>query len=307
MRNTFIKEICNIADHNKNIIMMTGDLGYGVLDEFASKFPQRFINAGISEQNMTAVAAGLALEGKTVFTYSIGNFSTVRCLEQIRNDVAYHNADVKIISIAAGVGYGPLGMSHHATEDISAMRSIPNMRIFSPSDPLEAKLIAEEVVNTKGPAYIRLGKGKEPLLHGNIQDICITKPIKMREGADVAIFVTGSIAYDAMQAAESLEKYGISCGVYIFPCIKPMDLKAVLDIAAKMKYIFTLEEHTIMGGFGGAVAEIVAESDVKVKVIRFGFNDEFTSVVGSQSYLKDVYGISPNKIADRIMSVIKKG
>ena len=165
MRNTFVDTLCKLVTNNKNIYLMTGDLGFGVLNKFIENNPENFINAGIAEQNMAAVAAGMALEGKTVFTYSIANFPTLRCLEQIRNCIAYHNANVKIVSIGAGFAYGAAGMTHHATEDLSIMRAIPNMKVFSPADPNEAAAVTIAAYNIDKPCYIRLGKGREQLIH----------------------------------------------------------------------------------------------------------------------------------------------
>ena len=182
MRDTFVKTLCSICETDKDIELITGDLGFGVLKPFFEQFPDQFTNAGIAEQNMTSVAAGMALEGKTVFTYSIGNFPTLRCLEQIRNDCAYHNANVKIVCVGGGFVYGSLGMSHHATEDISVMRSIPNVAVFCPSDALEAAAVTKAIAKYPGTCYLRLGRGGEKPIHKALENYEIGKAIPVKEG-----------------------------------------------------------------------------------------------------------------------------
>ena len=187
MRNNLIKVICDEADNNRDVMIVTADLGYNVLNPFYEKFPNQYVNVGIAEQNMPSIAAGLALEGKKVFTYSIGSFSTLRCLEQIRNDICYHNADVKVVALAAGFAYGALGMSHHATEDLAAMKSLPNMTVFSPCDPIETRAVTRAAINLNTPCYIRLGRGGEPNIHNNLDDefsFEIGKAYKLFDGLD---------------------------------------------------------------------------------------------------------------------------
>ena len=193
MRDTFVKTLIKLAKEDKNIELITGDLGFGVLKPFWEQLPDQFTNAGIAEQNMTTVAAGMALEGKTVFTYSIGNFPTLRCLEQIRNDCAYHNANVKIVCIGGGFVYGSLGMSHQATEDIAIMRALPGVAVFAPGDLTEAEEITKAIVNYPGTCYLRLGRGGEKRIHRKIEDFKIGKAIHVKDGKQVAIFSTGAI------------------------------------------------------------------------------------------------------------------
>jgi Transketolase, C-terminal subunit len=300
MRNTFIDTLFDIAKRDKNVILMTGDLGFGVLTKFWETYPKQFINAGISEQNMTAMAAGMAFEGKTVFTYSIGNFPTLRCLEQIRNDVAYHRANVKIVAVGGGFAYGALGMSHHATEDIAIMRSLPELTVFTPCDPYETAAVTELAAQMDGPCYIRLGKGGEKHLHAFPVNVIIGKALPLREGNDTAILVAGAIAEEALEAAEILYEQGISCAVYSFPTVKPIDSETIRELAMKVDCIYTLEEHNIVGGFGSAVAEVMAEQPTKAILNRIGLNDEFSSIVGSQKYLRKQYGMNADIIVGKI-------
>lgn len=307
MRNAFINTLQKLVVNDKDTILITGDLGYGVLNNFWETYPEQFINAGISEQNMTSVAAGMALEGKKVFTYSIANFPTMRCFEQVRNDVAYHNADVKIVSIGAGMAYGGAGMSHHATEDLAIMRALPNITIFSPADILETIEVTKKAYAIKGPCYIRLGKGGENNIHGKDDLLNINEAIKILDGDDICIFSTGAITNEAYKASIELTKYGISTALYSFPLIKPIDIKTIESCSQKYEYIVTLEEHNIIGGFGGAVAEIMAElKGKKATLKRVGINDEYPSVVGTQEYLREYYGISSKNIVDKIIRLVKR-
>ena len=300
MKKVFINTLMDIASKRKEICLITGDLGYGVLDPFIETYPERFINAGISEQNMTGVAAGMAKEGKTVVTYSIGNFPTMRCLEQIRNDCAYHDADVKIVCPGGGLSYGKLGMSHHATEDIAIMRALPNVKVFAPGDIVEVEKITEAMFKEKGTCYLRLGKCGEKI-HKGLGTIEIGKAIKVQEGTDIAIFSTGSILGEVCKAVKKLEDEGLSIAQYSFPTIKPIDKDIILKKAKECKIIVSVEEHNIIGGLGSAVAEIMAENSGISRLIRIGINDTYTSIVGQEEYLRQQYGLSSNKIYNKIM------
>lgn len=303
MRNTFVNTLIEIAQQDKDVVLLTGDLGYGVLNSFWEKFPEQFVNVGIAEQNMLGIAAGLALSGKKPYVYSIGNFPTLRAIEFIRNDVCYHNANVKIICVGGGFAYGSAGMSHHATEDIAIMRAIPNMIVSTPSDPLEVEIITKETYKIQSPCYIRLGKGGEKKLHKEINDYSFGKSIKIQQGKDIAIFSCGAITEEAIELCEMLRNNNIIPTLYSFPTVKPIDKEIIENIASTHKIIITLEEHNIVGGFGSSVAELMAEmEDKKAKLIRLGLNDEFTSIVGTQKYLRDKYNISAQKIYERIMA-----
>ena len=306
MRNTFVKTLVDIAEKDDNICLITGDLGFGVLNPFIEKFPNRFINAGIAEQNMTGVAAGMAKEGKTVVTYSIGNFPTMRCLEQIRNDCAYHNANVKIVCVGGGFVYGAHGMSHHATEDIAIIRALPEVIVFAPGDLVEAEEVTKAMINYKGTCYLRLGKGGEKRIHEKIENFKIGKAIKISEGSDIAIFSTGAILDEAVKVREELEKEDLKVAEYSFPTVKPIDEKVIIENTNKCKLIVTIEEHKIIGGLGGAVAEVMAENRGGAKLLRIGLNDEYTSIVGTQAYLREQYGISSEKITKRILEKLKE-
>ena len=307
MRNIFANILLEEAKKNRNIELITGDLGSGVLDNFINELPNQFINAGIAEQNMTGVAAGMAKEGKTVFTYSIGNFPTMRCLEQIRNDCAYHNLNVKIVCIGGGFVYGALGMSHHATEDLAIMRALPNVIVTAPGDLAEAEAITREIIKIEGTCYLRLGKGGEKRIHEDISNYKLGDAIKVAEGEKVAIFSTGAILEEALNSAKMLNDEGISTALVSFPTIKPIDKNTILEYARKCDLIVTVEEHNIIGGLGSAVAEIIAENNTKSKLLRIGLNDEYSAKIGKQDYLRAHYKINSKNIVERIKMTIQIG
>lgn len=306
MRDTFVKTLIELAKKDKNIELVTGDLGFGVLKPYWEQLPEQFINAGIAEQNMTTMAAGMALEGKTVFTYSIGNFPTIRCLEQIRNDCAYHNANVKIVCVGGGFVYGSLGMSHHATEDLALLRALPGVVVMAPGDLVEAECATKAIAEYPGTCYLRLGRGGEKRIHDNIENFQIGKAIKINDGEKVALFSAGAIFDEVQEACKLLNEEGINPALYTFPTIKPIDKDVIEKYASEFDYVVTVEEHNIVGGFGGAVSEVMAEmKNKKAQLIRIGLNDIYSSIVGSQKYLRDQYGMSAKKIAQRVMDVMK--
>lgn len=300
MRNHLINRISRNAEKDDRIMLVTGDLGFSVLENFAEKFPGRYINAGIAEQNMTAVAAGLALEGNKVFTYSIGNFPTLRCMEQLRNDVCYHNADVKVVAVGGGFAYGALGMTHHATEELAMLRALPNMKIYVPCDSVSAEKIADLVCKQNGPAYIRLERGKEPAIFDENRDLNPEKIQCLRKGENIAIFCIGTIVAEALKAAE---KYNAS--VYSVLSLKPFDTESVCKIALENKAIITVEEHNIIGGLGSAVSETLTDNAISCRLERLGLKEQFTSEVGNQQYLRECYGVDAESIAKHIEELLK--
>lgn len=305
MRDTFVKTLIELAKKDKNIELITGDLGFGVLKPFWEQCPDQFTNAGIAEQNMTTVAAGMALEGKNVFTYSIGNFPTLRCLEQIRNDCAYHNANVKIVCIGGGFVYGSLGMSHQATEDIAILRALPNVVVMAPADLVEAEECTKALANYKGTAYLRLGRGGEKRIHDKVDNFKIGQAIKVKDGEKIALFSTGAIFEEVQEAYEKLIEKGYSPAVYTFPTVKPLDIEIIEECARKFDLIVMCEEHNIVGGFGSAVAEAITEIDAaKAVLLRIGINDEYSISVGNQEFLRRQYGIDSRSIVKKIIARI---
>lgn len=305
MRDTFVRTLVECAKEDKNIELITGDLGFGVLKPFWEQCPDQFTNAGIAEQNMTGVAAGMALTGKNVFTYSIGNFPTLRCIEQIRNDCAYHNANVKVVCIGGGFVYGSLGMSHQATEDLACLRALPDVIVLAPADLVEAEECTKALAKYQGTAYLRLGRGGEKRIHEKIENFQIGKAIKVCDGEKVAIFSTGAIFEEVTTAKEVLNGKGINPVIYTFPTVKPIDKDTIEKVAQEVDLIVTCEEHNVIGGFGSAVAEVMAEmKQKKATLLRIGLNDEYSIRVGNQKYLRGQYGIDAPAIVERIMERI---
>lgn len=300
MREIFVKTLTELAKTDKNIQLITADLGFGVLKPYWEAVPAQFINVGITEQTMTSVAAGMTRMGKTVVTYSIGNFPTLRCYEQIRNDCAYHRADVKIVCVGGGFTYGPLGMSHHATEDLAVMRALPGVVVLSPGDKTEAEAAVRAMLAHRGTCYLRLGRGGEMPIHEKLEDFQIGKAIPVREGTDAAIFFTGGIYEEVALALEILAREGIHPAVYSFPTVAPLDEERVRRCAESFPLILTCEEHSVIGGLGSAVAEILAEHPGKAKLRRIGIRGDYAAVAGDQRYLRKIYGLDGEAIAKAV-------
>jgi transketolase len=301
MRTTFIRTLTEEAANDSRITLLVGDLGFGVVVDFANRFPRQFLNAGVAEQNMTGIAAGMALAGKVVFTYSIANFPTLRCIEQIRNDVCYHNADVVVVAVGGGYSYGALGMTHHATEDLGVLRMLPRMTVLAPGDPIEAAAATRAVAAGIGPVYLRLGRDKEPIVHKNPITWQIGRAITVRQGNDVTLIVTGAMLASVVEAADLLARDGIAAQVLSMHTLKPLDVEAVIAAARGTGRIVTIEEHSIFGGLGSAVAETLAEAGIPgVRFRRFGLPSEFLKVVGDQDYLRKVQGLDVPSLSRRV-------
>lgn len=307
MRNTFVKTLTKLASRNKNIYLMTGDLGFSALEPFIQQCPKQFINIGVAEQDLMGASAGMALSGKIVYAYSIVTFVSMRALEQIRNDVCYQNLPVRIIGVGGGFSYGSQGSTHHGIEDIAIMRALPNMTVVWPSDPKEVVGIVKFSEKYKGPMYIRLGKAGEPIIKKNNFRFELGGGYLIRGGSDCVIFSAGPILINALKAADLLKEKKISCRVISMPSIKPIDKSIILKAARETKAIISLEEHNIIGGLGSAISEALAESGFfkKIRFKRLGIPDEFPNVVGSQDYLRDLYGLSPKKIANKIIGLLR--
>lgn len=305
MRGAFFATLQRLAADDPRIELVVGDLGFGVVEPFADAFPDRFLNVGVAEQNMTGVATGMALTGSIVFTYSIANFPTLRCLEQIRNDACYHHANVKIVAVGGGLAYGALGISHHATEDLAILRALPGISVAAPGDPFEAEALTTEIARMEGPAYLRLGRAGEPTVHASLPRIPPGSSIELTSGEDVALISTGAMLQTAVAVHESLARLGVTAGVTSMPWIDPLDVSAVERASSSHALVVTLEEHSIRGGLGGAVAEVLAEQTHAAPLLRLGLPPVFTSTVGSQAYLLEHYGLDVKTITGRIVARLK--
>ena len=295
MRTTFINQLVEEARENEHIFLLVGDLGYNVVEPFAKAYPERFINVGICEQNMAGIAAGLAMNGWIVYCYSIGNFPTLRCIEQIRNDIVYYQSNVRIVSVGAGYAYGSQGVSHQATEDVAMLRSLPDMVVCSPSDPIETKMLVKQSVTHQGPMYIRLGKAGEQVFHpSEIQNYHLGNLLPMIDkGSETLVLTSGSILARVMEAAPEKDY-----DVYTVPVVKPLNQSQLCALAKNRQQIIIVEENQKSAGIGSAIIEVLSDAYNEgllpqyPKVKRIAINDEFLEVAGSQRYLQTAAGLT---------------
>ena len=311
MRTVFNKALIEIAEKDPRIHMVLADIGYGEIEGFARKFPERYYNCGVMEQHMTGVACGIAMEGNIALTYSIANFPTLRCLEQIRNDVCYHNANVKIVNIGGGVSYGALGVSHHSTEDIAILRALPNMVVVVPCDNFEAEAATHAVFEDyEGPVFYRCGYKNEKDIH-HVEDYRelgfeLGKAITVEEGEDCTVIFCGPIGYEAQKAVLEAKKKGIHCRLLSMHTVKPIDKEAIVKAAKETGRIITVEEHNLSGGLGSAVAEVLMDEDCgNVRMKRIALPDVNVHEVGSQQWLRELYKLTAPHILGEIEAICK--
>jgi transketolase len=306
MRTAFIRALTDAAVADPRVMLVVGDLGFSVVEEFAARMPLQYLNVGVAEQNMTGVAAGLALSGRIVLTYSIANFPTLRCLEQIRNDVCYHRANVKIVAVGGGFAYGALGVSHHALEDIAIMRTLPNMTVLAPADPYEAREATRAAIALPGPVYLRLGKAGEPAVHQGAPTFEVGKALKIRAGRDLTLISTGGMLSVVTEAADRLAQiHGLDATVLSMHTLRPLDETAVREAATSTPLVVTVEEHGCVGGLGGAVAEVIAEMEApRARLKRVAAASEFLPVVGDQKYLRERAGLTAEAIVSGVAAML---
>lgn len=304
MRDAFIKVLLNEARKDPSIFLITGDLGFGVLEEFASELPNQFLNSGVNEQAMMGMAAGIASTGKRVFVYSIANFPTFRCLEQIRNDICLMNNSVVIVSLGAGYAYGSLGYTHHALEDVAVMRALPNMEVVVPADPFETALVTEFLTKTKKPSYLRLGKSNEPNIHKVKPNIEYGKFNEVIHGDSGTLLFVGSIGVVAELAREEILERGYSVSVASVPFLSNLD-KEYLENAARKGPIITIEEHSIRGGFGSAILEFLNIEKITARVGMIAADQKDLSLTGSQDFLRISNGITSSRIANEFTKLVE--
>jgi transketolase len=295
MRNTFVQTLTEIAEQDPRVWLLCGDLGYSVLEGFAARFPDRYVNVGVAEQNMTGVAAGLAMAGKIVFTYSIANFPLIRCLEQIRNDVCYHNLPVKVVSVGGGLSYGSAGYSHHGVEDLAMARVLPHMTVVAPGDPVETRLATRALAADPGPGYLRLGKAGEPIVHATEPEFRLGAAIRVREGADATLLSTGGMLQSVVRAADRLAERGIHAGVLSLPTVQPIDGDAVEAAARATPLLVTVEEHG-PGGLGSAVAEVLADRGCAARLRMMHLPRGAQPAAGTQESLRAMAGLDVDDI-----------
>jgi transketolase len=306
MRNAFADELTKLGNEDSRVVMLSGDIGNRLFDKFKDKHPSRFFNCGVAEANMMGVAAGMAMNGLRPVAYTITPFVTTRCLEQIRTDVCYHEAPVTIVAVGAGLAYSGLGPTHHACEDISFLRSIPNMVVICPGDAFEVRGALRAAMQQDRPVYIRMGKKGEPVVHkGAIADFKIGKAITITDGNDVCLLSTGNMLPEAVEASHKLKEHGISAKVVSFHTVKPLDEICLKDAFARFRLVATLEEHSLIGGFGAAVSEWLADTETQPKkFLRFGTPDAFFKKSGEQEYAREVLGLTGHQIAEKVLNAL---
>lgn len=294
MRDAFIEELLAIAEIDPRVWLLCGDLGYSVLEPFAEKFPDRYVNVGVAEQNMIGVAAGLALAGAVPFVYSIANFPVTRCLEQIRNDVCYHNLPVRIVAVGGGLTYASHGYTHHGVEDLATMRVLPHMTVVAPGDPHETRAALRALVTAPGPAYLRLGRAGEPMVHDAAPDFALGRALTVREGGDAAIIATGTGLKLAVDAADALARAGHRIRVISMVTVAPLDV-AMIHSAAATGNVITVEEHG-HGGLADAVAQELALMGTAVRFKAVRLRREPIKIADSHTGLRARHGLTVEDI-----------
>ncbi|MBP6917385.1 MAG: hypothetical protein KBB94_00520 [Legionellaceae bacterium] len=301
MRNTFAKEVTNLAKTDKRVVLLSGDIGNKLFDEFKEVDAQRFYNCGVAEANMMGVAAGMALSGLRPIVYTITPFTTTRCFEQIRVDVCYHQAPVIIVGTGAGLSYAELGPTHHSLEDLAILRTLPGMIVLAPCDAKELQCALRAALQQDQPVYIRIGKKGEPVIHPNLERLEFGKALPVTKGSDIALLSTGTLMPEVLKAAELLKEKGISAEVMSFHTIKPLDTAYLTQAVQSFKLLVSIEEHGVIGGLGSAIAEWLATQPISKPFLSLGTPDEFMHEIGSQEYAREKYGLVGEKIVASIL------
>lgn len=305
MRTTFARTLERLASEDRDLFLLTSDLGFRLFDGFRESHPGRFINVGVAETNMIGVAAGMALEGKNVYCYSMVPFLILRALEQIRIDICYHNVGVKLVGVGAGVTYGLEGITHHGLEDLCALGALPNLAIVAPGDPREAEALVKASAGFPGPLYLRLGGNNDPPVHRGPLDLGIGRGVVLRRGEDVTLCATGGMLYTASRAAEGLSRLGVEVTLVSMPTIKPLDIELVRECAQESKAFFTVEDHRQTGGLGSAVAERLLEMGWRGRFRKFAFPDTCFDAIGGKHFLQDRFGLSAEAISRSIIDELR--
>lgn len=303
MRNIFVDTIINECKKRDDIFFISGDAGLGVFDEFQEKYPGKFLNMGIAEQNMASFSAGLAMTGYKVFMYNIIPFLLYRCYEQIRNDICYQRLPVVMIGIGSGVTYAPAGMSHYSVEDIGIARTLPNLSIISPVDPVEAKLAALYSLESENPVYVRLAKRGEPNIHAD-DKFDITRPQVIKKGAEMAFLFHGSISAEVMTACDELIKKGIHPAMISVPMIQPLNVGALLEVLEEMKFVISIEEHFINSGLGDVLANIYSEFRPSWTLYKMGLPYQFIHTIEDTASMRKSFGVSSSDIISKIEGLL---
>lgn len=306
MRERCLKTVYELAQQDERVVFVGSDLGVGVLDEFKRTIPDRFFMEGVSEQNLVGLAAGLAMEGRVVYLNTIATFLSRRCYEQVAVDLCLHNVNVRLLASGGGCVYAPLGPTHLAIEDVAIMRALPNMTVVAPADAVEMVRFMRATLDHDGPIYVRIAKGHDPIVTADTGPFVIGKAVPMRDGDDALLVTTGVCLQVALAAAEKLAAAGVEAGILHVPTIKPLDVEALHAAVERVPAVVTVEEHTVMGGLGGAVAESLAESGLLDgrRFKRVGLPDVFPDVYGDQNGMMRKYGISADAVAAQVRQML---
>lgn len=307
MRNAFADEITTLAGNRDDVMLLSGDIGNRLFDKYKDVAGPRFLNCGVAEANMMSMASGLAMSGLRPVAYTITPFVTTRCLEQIRDDVCYQNVPVIIVGVGSGLGYASLGPTHHSCEDVAFLRALPNMTVTCPGDAPEVRAVLREALNQTGPVYIRIGKKNEPVIHEDIPDIELGRGLVLRDGADVALLSTGTTLPIAVNVADALSEKGIGVRLVSMHTVKPLDTDLLEEVCSTYPLVVTLEEHSLIGGMGAAVAEWMVDSGpYKASLYRVGTRDEFFDLSGNLAFAREYFGITEDTIVAGVLSRLNR-
>ncbi|MDE3155558.1 MAG: transketolase [Acidobacteriota bacterium] len=308
MRNAFASELTALAAEDPRLVLLSGDIGNKLFDPFRAAHPERFLNCGVAEANMVGVAAGLALSGFRPITYTIASFATLRCFEQIRVDVCYHQLPVIIVGVGAGLSYAANGATHHACEDLACLRALPYMTVVAPGDAWEVRAALREAIALGGPVYLRLGKKGEATVHREVPPLVIGRGLTIRTGEDVCLLSTGTMLPAVLAAADRLAPLGVSASVVSHHTIKPLDEALLADAFDRYALVVTVEEHSLIGGLGSAVAEWLADRPApRARLLRLGTADTFLHHAGGQDYARGCFGLTEDQIAARVLDARQVG
>lgn len=305
MRNAFAKQITELAQRDERVVLLSGDIGNRLFDDLKAKCPDRFFNCGVAEANMIGMAAGMAMSGLRPVCYTITPFITYRCLEQIRIDVCYHHVPVVIVGTGAGLSYASLGATHHSCEEMGMLRLLPGLAVVAPADAVEVRGALKAALNHPHPVYIRIGKKGEPVIHKTEPEFQIGRAISIREGKDVCLLSAGTMLAVALETADLLAAQNVSARVMSFHTIKPLDEATLAEVFASFTLVVTIEEHSILGGLGGSVAEWLADhSPAKARLLRCGTADEFLHETAEQEEAREHFGLTAAAMATRIKQAL---
>ena len=308
MRNAFADEIAKLGSEDPRIVLLSGDIGNKLFDKFKQAAEARFFNCGVAEANMMSVASGMALSGLRPVIYTITPFTTTRCFEQIRVDACYHGAPVIIVGTGSGLSYAELGPTHHSLEDLAILRTLPGMTVFAPCDEVELRLGLRAALAQDGPLYMRIGKKGEPVVHKTRPlQFALGKAITLRPGRNACLIAAGTVMPEVLAAADALQNSGLSTRVESFHTVKPLDGPRLAEVFRSVQLVAVIEEHGLLGGLGGAIAEWRAAQDGNpARMLTFGTADEFMHEVGTQEYARRKFGLTAENIASRVLSALRR-